>query len=203
MNKLVYPVKQREITSEFGWRWDGSDWHSGVDYIPSSGDFELYSIDNGVIRKVGNDEDGYGKYLVIEHDGFCSLLAHCNSIYVEVGQFVSQGERVALMGNTGHSFGRHLHFEIRDVRYKKFWEKMSNDEYTYCVDPEKFIMKFNQRTIDDIKEELDKLEAWEKKSWIKAYLTGRNDGKDPRRKVDEAYLMVWADKMGLLGPDLD
>jgi len=60
---------------------------------------------------------GYGKYLMIKHpNGVVTLYAHTSRVLVEVGQQVSQGQLIALMGTTGRSTGCHLHFEVRGAK---------------------------------------------------------------------------------------
>ncbi len=56
---------------------------------------------------------GYGNYVKIQHaNGLQTAYAHLNSISVVKGQQVSRGQQVGLIGNTGNSFGPHLHFEV-------------------------------------------------------------------------------------------
>ena len=55
----------------------------------------------------------YGYYVLIDHgNGFKTRYAHCSKLNVKVGQRVAQGEYIADVGNTGNSYGAHLHFEI-------------------------------------------------------------------------------------------
>ncbi len=56
---------------------------------------------------------GYGKTVCLDHgNGFITLYAHCYDLLVQTGQFVRKSQVIALSGNTGHSTGPHLHFEI-------------------------------------------------------------------------------------------
>ena len=56
---------------------------------------------------------GYGKMIMIQHErGFRTLYGHLNSFNVQLGQYVSQGQIIARMGNTGRSTGPHLHFSV-------------------------------------------------------------------------------------------
>ncbi len=57
---------------------------------------------------------GFGRYIKINHgDGTETIYAHLRSINVSVGQYVNQGQKIAMMGTTGWSSGVHLHFEVR------------------------------------------------------------------------------------------
>lgn len=57
---------------------------------------------------------GYGKYVVIQHpNGTQTLYSHMSSITVSPGQNVNQGDVIGVVGNTGHSTGPHLHWEVR------------------------------------------------------------------------------------------
>lgn len=66
---------------------------------------------NGIIDDEGM---GYGNYVMILHENnYVTLYAHLEAVYVREGQTVAQGDEIGLMGNTGNSFGAHLHFEVR------------------------------------------------------------------------------------------
>lgn len=56
----------------------------------------------------------YGNYIKIKHpNGYYTLYAHLESVYVKNGQNVKKGEKIGYMGNTGNAYGAHLHFEVR------------------------------------------------------------------------------------------
>jgi murein DD-endopeptidase MepM/ murein hydrolase activator NlpD len=58
--------------------------------------------------------DGYGNYICIQHTASMSTCyGHNSRLMVHVGQSVSQGQVIAASGNTGHSTGPHVHFEVR------------------------------------------------------------------------------------------
>ena len=113
---LAWPVPGfKTITSEFGWRFGGSDYHTGFDI--SGGGVNGKSIvaaNSGTVAFVKYGTTGYGRYLIIDHGGgYTTLYAHCSEILVEVGDYVSRGEAIAKVGSTGWSTGPHLHFEVR------------------------------------------------------------------------------------------
>jgi murein DD-endopeptidase MepM/ murein hydrolase activator NlpD len=70
-----------------------------------------------IVSKYSGWNGGYGRYIVIRHaSGAQTLYAHLSSNSVGVGNYVSQGEVIGGMGNTGRSTGNHLHFEVRGGR---------------------------------------------------------------------------------------
>ncbi|WP_312640554.1 peptidoglycan DD-metalloendopeptidase family protein [Hydrogenoanaerobacterium sp.] len=113
----------RTITSRFGWRFGGSDYHTGIDIAGrnSSGSaiFQqpIRAANAGKVIYASNSYTpgrGYGRYVIIDHGGGMSTLyGHQNSVYVSVGDYVAQGETIGEVGTTGWSTGPHLHFEIR------------------------------------------------------------------------------------------
>jgi murein DD-endopeptidase MepM/ murein hydrolase activator NlpD len=97
------------ITSPFGPRWGG--YHSGVDIGASNGT-PIKAADSGIVSFAGYN-GGYGYMVKIEHgDGFSTLYAHASRLLVSQNDYVEKGHAIALVGNTGKSYGSHLHFEI-------------------------------------------------------------------------------------------
>lgn len=110
--KYGHPLKGAgRISSTYGPRW--GTFHYGLDFAAPAGT-PIYASRAGKVIYSAYNQGGYGKLIIIEHnDGTQTYYAHCSSLYVQVGQSVSQGERIAGVGTTGNSTGNHLHFEIR------------------------------------------------------------------------------------------
>ena len=89
--------------------------HKGLDVTREgiSGE-EVHAAKAGVVVTANTAAHAYGNYVVIDHgDGYETLYAHCQSLAVEEGQQVAQGETIAFVGSTGNSTGPHLHFEVQ------------------------------------------------------------------------------------------
>jgi len=101
------------VTSVFGYRCLGScRQHEGVDLAASYGSRIQASAAGKVIS--AGVSGGYGNMVEIRHgDGYTTRYAHMSSIKVRVGQQITPGDTVGLIGCTGNCFGDHLHFEIR------------------------------------------------------------------------------------------
>jgi murein DD-endopeptidase MepM/ murein hydrolase activator NlpD len=98
------------VTSEFGWRKRRP--HYGTDIDLETGDTVMAAFD-GMIR-IAKLNRSYGNVVIIRHkNGLETVYAHLSKILVEPGQMVEAGHMIGLGGNTGHSFGSHLHFEMR------------------------------------------------------------------------------------------
>ncbi len=114
--RFVWPVVGLyTIYSWYGWRSLGN--HKGIDISGRNASGSLIvAADDGTVVYAGSNGNGYGNHVIIDHgDGFKTLYAHCldGSIMVKAGDKVSVGQAIARVGNTGHSFGAHLHFEVR------------------------------------------------------------------------------------------
>lgn len=99
------------ITSEFGWRRYRP--HYGTDIDLQIGDTVVAAFD-GMVRIARGKVGGYGNVVIIRHsNGLETVYAHLSKILVEPGQTIKAGETLGLGGNTGRSYGAHLHFEMR------------------------------------------------------------------------------------------
>lgn len=86
--------------------------HLGID-IPAAAGTSIYAAKPGKIV-TSTYHNSYGNYVVIEHtDGTSTLYAHMSKRIAAVGQTVTQGQVIGLVGTTGSSTGNHLHFEVK------------------------------------------------------------------------------------------
>jgi lipoprotein NlpD len=109
--RFAWPLAQPRLSSRFGRRWGRQ--HEGIDLVAPLGTPILAAAEGQVIH--AGEVRGYGNLVLVRHDRrFVTVYAHCLTLRVKEGQKVSQGEVIAEVGNTGHSTGPHLHFEIRD-----------------------------------------------------------------------------------------
>lgn len=113
-NTYVWPLHGR-LTSYFGRRNLGlgtSTFHRGLDIAAPTGT-PIVAARSGTVVFAGWSNQGYGNLVKIRHAGGAETwYAHASRILVRVGQSVSQGERIALVGSTGISTGPHLHLEL-------------------------------------------------------------------------------------------
>jgi len=106
---LIWPC-DGVVVSGFGMRWGRM--HEGIDIGCAYGTPNRAAASGTIIY--AGWLGGYGNLVVVDHgNGLSTAYAHASSILVSVGQSVSQGQTVSLVGSTGHSTGPHLHFEVR------------------------------------------------------------------------------------------
>lgn len=97
-------------SSHFGPRW--RRFHYGLDLAQPTGE-PIYAAFDGVVR-ISKFNRSYGNLVIIHHDnGLETYYAHMSKRLVTPGQQVKSGDIIGLCGNTGRSFGSHLHFEVR------------------------------------------------------------------------------------------
>jgi murein DD-endopeptidase MepM/ murein hydrolase activator NlpD len=106
--KFIWPTNSHWISGNpYAW------WHRGIDLSGSLGD-PVYAADTGTVIWAGPNSWGYGNLIVLDHgNGWQTFYAHLSQIYVRCGQQILRGAIIGAVGNTGHSFGAHLHFETR------------------------------------------------------------------------------------------
>ena len=124
---LIYPLRKLWIsadTGDHGYNAYDWGWWSADPLMPedSGRNPRLYAMADGIVLQIVNshpdepDMNGYGNYIVIRYpsEGYVSLYAHIkkDSFMVKVGDKVTQGQPVCRMGNSGYSFGNHLHLEV-------------------------------------------------------------------------------------------
>ena len=114
--KFIWPLPAcKNITSGYGYR--SGRLHKGID-INGGGvaGKPIIAADGGTVVEVNKSGwgGGLGLYVIIDHGGgYRTTYAHCSYVAVDKGQKVSQGQEIALVGDTGDSTCNHLHFEIR------------------------------------------------------------------------------------------
>ena len=99
------------ISDHFG----GARGHKGMDIAGPWGTPIVAAADGQVIEANATDSWGYswGYYVLIYHNGtYSTRYAHMSSVAVSTGQYVTAGTIIGYEGNTGNSFGAHLHFEV-------------------------------------------------------------------------------------------
>lgn len=116
----VLKTGQNQITNGYG----GS--HGGIDLVKKTNELDtIIAHSPGTVVMVqsgyGNDTGAtgnasYGNLVKIKHtNGYFTLYAHLQSVSVKVGDTVIKGQIIGTMGNSGNSYGAHLHFEVRNV----------------------------------------------------------------------------------------
>lgn len=120
----VIGAKDEFISADYKTRNPEYPTHNGVDLVSSSGkDLSIIAIEGGTIVSAVDGINGYdeynscGNFVKIRHtDGKFTRYLHMlkDSVCVKVGEKVKKGEKLGIMGNTGYSFGKHLHFDVSD-----------------------------------------------------------------------------------------
>jgi murein DD-endopeptidase MepM/ murein hydrolase activator NlpD len=106
---LIWPVNGA-FTSPFGMRWGRL--HAGIDIGAAEGT-PIRAADSGTVVLLGFT-GGYGNYTCIQHNSSLSTCyAHQSRYGTSMGASVAKGQVIGYVGNTGNSFGAHLHFETR------------------------------------------------------------------------------------------
>ncbi|HVV17150.1 MAG TPA: M23 family metallopeptidase [Polyangia bacterium] len=110
---LQWPLTTVAVTigSPFGARWGKP--HEGID-LPAPVGTPVFAAADGQVVYAGHGLRGYGNLVVVKHAGdLLTVYAHNSALLVSQGQPVRAGDRIALVGQSGHATGPHLHFEVR------------------------------------------------------------------------------------------
>lgn len=107
------------VTSAYGWRtiYGVTGFHAGIDLDAVTGE-RVNSFKSGKVYKVMKEGSAsWGNYIIVYHGKYKNKklytgYAHLDSISVKKGDTVKQGQKIGTAGNTGRSFGTHLHFEV-------------------------------------------------------------------------------------------
>ena len=106
-----WPLRKGTMTRGF---IQSSKKHDGID-LAAKKNTPIYAAEKGRVLYVGREFSGYGKLIIIEHQGdrWASFYGHLNGFKVSEGDWVKRGQLIGLVGKTGRATGYHLHFEIR------------------------------------------------------------------------------------------
>ena len=126
---FLWPVEKGQVSSYYGWR-SSKKFHDGVDISAPTGT-KIFAVKDGKVVYSGKKIRGYGNMIVIKHIGkIYTVYAHNSVNKVSTGDNVSKGDVIGLVGNTGHSHGPHVHFEVRQGKYSvdplKYFNYMEN-----------------------------------------------------------------------------
>ena len=116
IGSFIWPSQNHYLS---GFDYSPETNHRGIDIAGNEGE-AVWAVDAGVIVYAGWNDYGYGNMIMIDHgNGWQSLYAHLSSVKVVCGQSVDQGTLIGAIGNSGHSTGSHLHFELMHTLYSK------------------------------------------------------------------------------------
>ncbi|MFC0007016.1 M23 family metallopeptidase [Micromonospora siamensis] len=105
----LLPLQGYDFNSPYGMRW--GKLHTGIDLVAPEGT-PFVAIHEGKVTKAGWF-GGYGYAVIVQHaDGSEAIYGHASQVSVREGQQVKAGDQLGLVGNTGHSYGSHLHLEV-------------------------------------------------------------------------------------------
>ncbi len=108
----IWP-SQGVVSSPYGLRWGGSDFHPGIDIANDMGT-PIRATADGTVSVAGWNSGGYGNMVDIDHgNGVMTRYGHASYVVVTAGQHVKRGQIIAYMGSTGFSTGPHVHYEVR------------------------------------------------------------------------------------------
>ncbi|WP_017756411.1 murein hydrolase activator EnvC family protein [Calidifontibacillus oryziterrae] len=120
------------VTSNYGKRW--GKLHAGIDIGKRGSDVPIVAAADGIVFR-SYYSSSYGNVVFLSHNlngkMYTTVYAHMESRKVSEGDTISKGQLIGYMGNTGQSYGAHLHFEIHEGPW--------NYEKSNSVDPKKYV----------------------------------------------------------------
>lgn len=125
---FIAPISGYRITT--GLYYSDGRYHGAVDYS-GAGIYgkPVKAVADGIVIEAKELNYSYGRYVMIKHfNGLYTLYAHGSALNVKYGQEVKQGQTIMYVGNSGNSFGAHLHFEVR-----------TSSSYSSRVNPIKYL----------------------------------------------------------------
>ena len=112
---FTHPCPGAYYSSGFGYRDFDYSFHMGLDMAADEGT-PYYAADSGTVMYATYDggwNGGAGNWIVISHgNGIVTKYMHSSAVFVSPGQYVERGQNIGLVGNTGDSYGAHLHFQV-------------------------------------------------------------------------------------------
>lgn len=109
----IWPTDIHTITSPFGWRFGGAEFHPGMDIGVPTGT-PIHATNNGTVISAGWNSGGYGNWVEIDNgNGITTVFGHMSHVEVHSGELVSKGQLIGESGSTGDATGPHLHYEVR------------------------------------------------------------------------------------------
>lgn len=141
------PFTGYRVTSPFGWRTlNGKrEFHTGIDIVKSH-KAPINAFTEGTVLfagfgKSGTGLGGYGNVVVVrDKNGRAQVYAHLDSVAVRTGAIIKRGQVVGYQGNTGQSFGSHLHFEVRKKSSPSYgWVA---DRQNNCLEPTAYLRSY-------------------------------------------------------------
>lgn len=153
INNYEFPlpgISRVSVTSPYGYR--GSGFHAGIDLDTGTGDKVVAWKDGYVVKAMYHSS--WGKFVMIYHGKWNGKdvytgYAHLDKISVKKGEQVLAGEKIGTSGNTGRSFGDHLHFEV--YYGGKSYKKPPEVKTSCRINPAKYIGLKNKKGWQNVK----------------------------------------------------
>lgn len=147
--RSLFRSKHR-VTQPFGVNTDyykkfGLAGHEGIDLVPTGTVWDVLCLADGVVVKdddiAGEPlQDAYGKFVTVWHPSINKATQYCHlkENYVSLGDKVTYGQKIGLMGSTGNSTGAHVHLNVFDVDAQGV-RLNKNNGYLGGIDPQPFL----------------------------------------------------------------